>query len=594
MSQILLHKHYLGAAHSFEILTPKDPTAGKYVRPDVTIIKTFYCNDLENENDWQATWEGLKQDAVDLPGTPIVLKEDLEHPKFSVQDMYDRGTIFDYDIDEVNRQIIVYARITDLSIVERIKSGELQYVSPALIPRGSEYLKTINGIDVLSRTLPIHLCIVSNPAYGKEKAKISHICTGDGKECYHRLKMMTAATAIIATAADCVSRKISVLMKEKPTMSNEQAAAIAYSMCQEGTASDSGDGADGGNTGIQSTLKYADDGISELEQIPFIKKMVASTAKIKSGIEKIHYGSAYHVVHGREGRWINIQDQDIFVARNQGIEAAMADQCGCTKFAATEEPGEWITVKGTHIFIPEGGDPDKVIKEHFDNLEDKSKKKPKMSDAEVLDKVHQEHPEMQEKTVKKNLELYRGLESTFEKLNKKIEDNLKKDLPGNPIISGRVKTPDSSIGKVARKPKYADIRNLQDNVAVRATYNDVTSVKEAMKIVRANYDIVEEDDYIEKPKFDGYRSYHAIMKDKETGIETELQMRTKRQDTFANWAHKLYKPESDDVRHFVETHEEMSLKYQVDVGNYYSELDEGRKPKKPICPELIKKVMMCL
>ena len=265
-----------------------------------------------------------------------------------------------------------------------------------------------------------------------------------------------------------------------------------------------------------------------------------------------------------------------------------------TKTAATEEPGEWITVRGVHIFIPEGKDPGDVIKEHFDDTKVDKPKKKQMSDNEVLEKVHKEHPEMPEKTVKKNLELYRGLETTFEKLNKKIEDNLKKDLPGNPIISGRVKTPDSSIGKVARKPKYADIRNLQDNVAVRATYNDVSSVKEAMKIVREKYDIVEEDNYIDQPKFDGYRSYHAIMKDKETGIETELQMRTQRQDTFANWAHKLYKPESDDVRHFVETHEEMSLKYQVDVGNYYSELDEGRKPKKPICPEPIMKVMMCL
>ncbi len=587
--QIVLHKHYLGAAHSFEIVTPEDPTAGKYVRPDVTIIKTFYCNDLANENDWQATWEGLKEDAVDLPGTPIVLKEDLEHPKFSVQEMYDRGTIFDYDIDEANRQIIVYARITDLSIVERIKSGELQYVSPALIPRGSEYLKTINGIDVLSRTLPIHLCIVSNPAYGKEKAKISHICSGDGKECYHRLKMMTAATVIIATAADCVSRKIEVLKKEKPSMSNEQAAAIAYSMCREGTASHG----DGGNTGIQSTLKYADDGISELEQIPFIKKMVASTAKIKSGIEKIHYGSVYHVVHGREGRWINIQDQDIFVARNQVIEAAMMDQCGCTKFAATDDPEieSWITVKGNHIPIKKNQTKEEAVEEF---LKDKENKQKDIGDKDIVEQMHKEHPDMSAKTVQKNLDIYKELTPKLEKTKKDLEARLKKELPGEPVISGRVKKPFSGVAKVARKPKYADVSKLQDNVGMRAMYNDVTSVKEAMKIVREKYDIVEEDDYIDRPKFDGYRSYHAIIIDKETGVESELQIRTTRQESFANWAHKLYKPETDDLRNFVETHTDMVLKYQVDVGDYLSELDEGRKPKKPDCPEPIMKVLMCL
>jgi len=268
-----------------------------------------------------------------LPGTPIVLKEDLEHPKFSVQDMYDRGTIFDYDIDEANRQIIVYARITDLSIVERIKSGELQYVSPALIAKGSEYLKTINGIDVLSRTLPIHLAIVGNPAYGKEKAKISHICSGDGKECYHRLKMMTAATVIIATAQDCVSRKIEVLKKEKPSMSDEQAAAIAYSMCREGTASDSGDGSDGGNTGIQSDLRVhnADDGISELEQIPFIKKMIASISRRDSEIDQKIFGMKYPIFQGKEGYWVKAKDIDVFIARNQPISEALLNQCGCNK-----------------------------------------------------------------------------------------------------------------------------------------------------------------------------------------------------------------------------------------------------------------------
>jgi len=104
MKQVSLHKHYVGAAHSFEIVKNTDATAGQYVRPDVTILKTFFINDKVNVNDWQATWEGLKEDAKELPGVPLVLKEDLQHPKFSVQEMFDRGTIFDYDIDEENHQ----------------------------------------------------------------------------------------------------------------------------------------------------------------------------------------------------------------------------------------------------------------------------------------------------------------------------------------------------------------------------------------------------------------------------------------------------------------------------------------------------------
>jgi len=311
---MVMHTHYIGSAHSFEIVKSTDATAGEYVRPDVTILKTFFINDKINVNQWKATWEGLKEDAKELPGVPLVLQEDLQHPKFTVQELFDRGTIFDYDIDEENHQIIVYVRITDKSIVERIKSGELEYVSPAVIPRGSETLRKVGDVEVLDRTLPLHLAIVGDPAYGKKDAKMTHLCSGDGKECYHRLKMMTASAAIFAADEDCVSKKIQIIKREKPSISNEQAAAIAYSMCKKGTA----------------------DVIDPLTQTPLIKKMIASVSKIASTIEKIKTGSVLYPHNGFMGRWINAQGMDIFVAENQPIKEAMEEQCGCTKLAATQ------------------------------------------------------------------------------------------------------------------------------------------------------------------------------------------------------------------------------------------------------------------
>lgn len=451
------HKHYIGAAQSFEIVQPKDP---KYDgRPDVTILKTFFIDDTVNANDWQATWEGLKLDAQDLPGTPLVLQEDLEHPTFSVQKYYDRGTIFDYDLDEENHKIIVYVRITDPSITQRIQSGELQYVSPAVIPRGSEYLRKVNGVDVLDRSLPLHLCIVGDPAYGKDKAVMSHICSGDGIACYNRLKTMSAAIVNLAQSDECVSRKIQIIKREKPTISDEQAAAIAYSMCRKGTASQTystkfaaefenlnckskyatikdgtvkvdwsgkqhqllhtrdlthshvcidksgekhitrhgtkkgsveeynsviaednerppkawwddcissvSDTADdpqalcnwiwhnqkgsladlitkaqeaSPNSGIKSDLQLiqADTGIPALEQIPFIKKMIASISRTASILEQTRFGMKYPIHHGREGYWIKAKGMDVFVARNQSLHEALMNQCGCAKIGATE------------------------------------------------------------------------------------------------------------------------------------------------------------------------------------------------------------------------------------------------------------------
>ena len=319
MVQQLAHKHYVGQAHSFEILN-QDP-----IRPDVTILKTFFIDDTVNENDWQATWEGLKKDAQELQGIPLVLQEDLEHPKFSTQKFFDRGTIFDYDIDEANHRIIVYARITDPTIVERIKSGELEYVSPAVIPRGSEYMETIDGVDVLRRTLPLHLAIVGNPAYGTLKAKMTHLCTGDSTECYHRLKTMTASQKVKrADLQDCVSKKIPIIMDENPEMDNDQATAIAFSMCREGTAQNGpggdgdgdGDGGDGSpNSGIKSRLRILN----------------ASMLKMNSVVLQMKTGAKFPKLHGKEGQWISAKGQDVFVAQNQSIQEALLSQCGCAK-----------------------------------------------------------------------------------------------------------------------------------------------------------------------------------------------------------------------------------------------------------------------
>ncbi len=318
------HNHYVGAAQSFEIINTDD------TRPDVVLLKVFYIDDTVNINTWQATWEGLKQDAKDIPGIPLVLQEDLEHPKFSTQQYFDRGTVYDYEIDEVNKKIIVYVRITDSSIVERIKSGELQYVSPAVVPRGSEYLKKVNGVDVLERTIPIHLAIVGDPAYGKEKAKMTYLCSGDAKECDHRLRMMTAAKSIYESASDCVSNKIQIIKHERPNISNEQSAAIAYSMCREG----GGKTADHSSDGIKSDLKFVSQGIPALEQIPLIRKIIAKTAKMASVLDKARFGMKYHIHGGVEGYWINARKMDVFVARNQSIQTAINSQCGCTKTAS--------------------------------------------------------------------------------------------------------------------------------------------------------------------------------------------------------------------------------------------------------------------
>jgi len=158
------------------------------------------------------------------------------------------------------------------------------------------------------------LAIVGDPAYGKDAAKMTHLCSGDAKECYHRLKTMTAS---------------------KKFKEDEEKKKLADG---DGDGGDS----DGQGTGIKSKLKIhnADEGITQLEQIPYIKKMLASIGRIKSEIIKIKTGSVLHSHDGKMGRWINVQNMDVFVAENQSIKEAMLQQCGCTKLAATKPEGK--------------------------------------------------------------------------------------------------------------------------------------------------------------------------------------------------------------------------------------------------------------
>jgi hypothetical protein len=65
----------------------------------------------------------------------------------------------------------------------------------------------------------------------------------------------------------------------------------------------------------------------------------------------------------RRSSW-GAADKTISKARPKGV------------FNVDDELGRWITVKGQHVFIPEGKDTGEAIKQHFEELKDKKEKKP--------------------------------------------------------------------------------------------------------------------------------------------------------------------------------------------------------------------------
>ena len=124
----------------------------------------------------------------------------------------------------------------------------------------------------------------------------------------------------------------------------------------------------------------------------------------------------------------------------------------------------------------------------------------------------------------------------------------------NPIehVSSRVKSPDSIVGKVARKgidPDFDTIRErITDIAGVRVTCSFVTDVYRLFDLLTAQDDVTvrQVKDYIAHPKANGYQSLHAVVEVPvflSTGrvvVPVEVQFRTIAMDFWASLEHKIY------------------------------------------------------
>ena len=105
-------------------------------------------------------------------------------------------------------------------------------------------------------------------------------------------------------------------MKENPKMSQDQAIAIAISMCKE----------KGGDNSYSN--------IDPLTQTPLLRKLLASVNRLDSEFNMLVRMAAQPEFGGKVGYWMNVQDLDIFVANGQMVDEAIRAQCGCQLNAA--------------------------------------------------------------------------------------------------------------------------------------------------------------------------------------------------------------------------------------------------------------------
>ena len=139
-----------------------------------------------------------------------------------------------------------------------------------------------------------------------------------------------------------------------------------------------------------------------------------------------------------------------------------------------------------------------------------------------------------------------------------ISDDFKYIKKYNPIehIKTRIKSADSIINKLYKDNLEFTLDNVEnyinDIVGVRIICAFESDVYELIEIIRNSniINVINEKDFISKPKKTGYRSYHLIVEvpveliNEKVMVKAEIQIRTLAMDLWASLEHKLkYKSE---------------------------------------------------
>jgi ppGpp synthetase/RelA/SpoT-type nucleotidyltranferase len=179
-----------------------------------------------------------------------------------------------------------------------------------------------------------------------------------------------------------------------------------------------------------------------------------------------------------------------------------------------------------------------------------------------------------------------------ETLDRNINDL--RELFPDADVYGRVKDLHSALGKIIRKPeKYSKVSDLDDGGGMRVVRKSLADVQEAVAEIRKRFRVVGENDYLNGHPANGdYRSFHMIIE--RDGKQQEIQVRTGNQDRWGDWFHDLYKPRTQEQAEFARKNRKTLDRYSSDISSYFFARDQGKRAKKPPCPEVVGPTVGCL
>ena len=167
---------YFASFEPFEIFEEFNGVPGTY-------IKSFLISDKINLNDWQATHEANISNLDSFLGRPgihyINPEGKLDHTSatsfeksLQLQELYRVANIIAVGSDIPTHKNWQVSKMVDESITQKIKSKEIQWISPSIWPEENsvEKIEQTDGrtIDVVHDYKGLHYAFVDEPAFGEE------------------------------------------------------------------------------------------------------------------------------------------------------------------------------------------------------------------------------------------------------------------------------------------------------------------------------------------------------------------------------------------------------------------------------------------
>lgn len=180
--------------------TGERPDSGYYIRK-------FALDDTINGNDWGVTGPSIWKYMDTFVQCPVVLiPGSLDHPAPVMSEAFRVGEVINTRVVKRGDRIIGEDTIyLEEHAAQLVYSGALKYTSVQIMYYDGDYKIINEGTPfehkLIHKWYGSHDAIVGEPAYGRDKAVMRHICKGTESECKRRLPSPSQADLSDPTVA---------------------------------------------------------------------------------------------------------------------------------------------------------------------------------------------------------------------------------------------------------------------------------------------------------------------------------------------------------------------------------------------------------